>query len=128
MSNIQSPEQRRELLGNLHALSDPVYQQRVWVEGLPWGSVQHDEFGYAVHFFFDDSTLKEDPHGNVGWMLVDANEARLVTAVIVAIDAILEKYGNRLKDSEYIALPEWVGVVEAAKAALSIMPDRQQMP
>lgn len=128
MSKISSPEQRRELLGNLHALSDPVYQQRVWVEGLPLGSVQHDEFGYVVHFFFDDSTLKDDPHGNIGWMLVDATEARLVTDVINAMDAIFEKYGNRLKDSEYIALPEWVGVVEAAKAALSIMPDRHQVP
>ncbi|WP_431045781.1 SCO4402 family protein [Roseateles sp. L2-2] len=128
MSKLSSAEQRRELLGNLHALSDPIYQQRVWVQGLPLGSVQHDEFGYAVHFFFDDSTLKDDPHGNIGWMLVDANEARLVTAVIDAIDAILEKYGKRLKDSQYIALPEWVGVVEAARAALSIMSDRDQVP
>ena len=126
MSTIRSPEQRRELLANLHALSDPVYQQRVWVEGQTWGLVKHDEFDYAVHFLFDDSTLKDDPHGNIGWMLIDATEAQLVTAVIDAVDAILVKYGNRLKDSQYIALPEWAGVVEAAKAALSVMPDRDQ--
>lgn len=127
MSKIESPEQRHALLGNLYALSDPIYQQRVWIEGQKWGTVQHDEFDYAVHFFFDDSTLRNDPDGNIGWMLLDATEARLVTAVIDAIEAILQKYGTRLKDSEYITLPEWISVVEAARGALSVMPEREHV-
>lgn len=128
MTHIQSPEQRAELVANLVALSSKEYQQHVWVEGHSWGKVVHDEFDYAVHFFFDDSTLQRDPYDNIGWMLRDRAEADMVTAVIEAIDVVLVKYGNGLTDAEYIATPEWVAVVEAAGAALAVIPDSEKVP
>lgn len=128
MKDIESPEQRAELVANLFALSSRKYQQHVWVEGHSWGAVVHDEFNYAVHFFFDDSTLQRNPYDNIGWMLLDKAEADLVTAVIEAIDAVLVKHGNGLSDAEYIATPEWVAVVEAARAALAVIPDSEKAP
>lgn len=94
MTHIQSPEQRVEL-ANLYALSNPEYQQRVWVD-------------------------------NIGWMLRDRAEADLVTAVIEAIDAVLVKHGSGLSDAEYIATPEWGTVIEAASAALAVIPDSEK--
>lgn len=114
---LKFPEMRYELEGVVEGLADPAYQRRVWVDGLPEDGVVHDEFGYAVHFLFDDTQLAEDAQSMIGWVLRDASEAEAVTALVRAIDVVFDCYGTKLSDAEYIEVPEWRNVVLAAQAA-----------
>jgi hypothetical protein len=99
MSNIKFPEMREELVGHLRELSDIDYQRRVWVGGISEGSIQHDEFDYAVHFLFDDTHLADDPISTVGWILRSPDEADLIKALVEAIEVIFKKYGTHLSDA-----------------------------
>ena len=121
MIQVKHPEMRKELEEHLQALADPAYQRRVWVDGQAEGAVQHDEFDYAVHFLFDDTQLASDVHSTVGWILSDAAEAECITALVRSIDVVFERYGFKLSDAEYIELPEWHSVVQAAKAAVACL-------
>lgn len=128
MKTLKYPDMRVELLSTLQSLADPVHQQRAWVEGHPIGGIQHDEFDYAVHFLFDDSTLSKDPHGNIGWILIDAAEADRVATLVQLLERLFEKHGTTLSDAQYMALPEWHLVVDAARAVLAVMPEGSKAP
>lgn len=121
MSDVKSPEMREELVGHLRELSDIDYQRRVWVNGISEGSIQHDEFDYAVHFLFDDTHLAGDPISTVGWILRSPDEVDLIKALEEAIEAIFKKYGTRLSDAQYISLAEWEMVIDCAKKALLVI-------
>lgn len=121
MSEIRYPEMRKELVSHLQALSDPDYQRRVWVEKGKEGGIEHDEFDYAVHFLYDDTQLAEDPRSTIGWILNDDSEAKLIESLVRTIEVIFEAHGTGLSDAQYIDLPEWGGVVNAARKALSII-------
>jgi hypothetical protein len=116
VTDVKYPEMRSELAQHLHALSDRGYQQRVWVEGRSEGTTVHDEFGYAVHFMYDDTMLASDPP-SIGWILRNLDEANRISAVVTALDSVLNKYGMALSDADYVRVPEWDAVVEAARLA-----------
>jgi len=118
MIQVTYPNMRLELLDYLQGLADLAYQKRVWVNGESDGSVVHDEFDYAVHFLYDDTALAGDVRSTIGAILQDDSEAQSIEALTICIDAVFEKYGTKLSDAQYIALPEWQSVVAAAKAAL----------
>lgn len=124
MVQVKYPEMRRELEVVVEGLADPAYQRRVWVDGQPEDGVEHDEFGLAVHFLFDDSSLAQDALSTIGWILKDASEAESVTALVRAIDVVLNRYGTNLSDAEYIEVPEWRFVVVAAKATMAVLAGR----
>lgn len=126
MSEIKYPEMREELVNHLRALSDAEYQQRVWVAKGKEGTIEHDEFDYAVHFLYDDTQLAEDPRAMMGWILRNDSEAVLIERLVKIIESILQKHGTALSDAQYIVLPEWGGVVDVAKEALSIIGARGQ--
>lgn len=108
---------RLELIDYLRGLSDPEYQVKCWVNGdFPEG-VEHDELDYAVHFFFDDTGLSSDAQGLVGWVLKDQCEAHLISKLCRELEAVFDKYGTELEDSEYISCPEWERVIRAARSA-----------
>ncbi|MDT4820935.1 hypothetical protein FQZ97_540870 [compost metagenome] len=86
--------------------------------------MEHDEFGLAVHFLFDDSSLAQDALSTIGWILKDASEAESVTALVRTIDVVLNRYGTNLSDAEYIEVPEWRFVVVAAKATMAVLAGR----
>ncbi|MDR7150514.1 hypothetical protein J2W49_002472 [Hydrogenophaga palleronii] len=119
MIQVKYPEMRKELEAHLQALADPAYQRRVWVDGQAEGAVHHDEFDYAVHFLYDDTQLASDALSTVGWILIDAAEAECITALVRSIDVVFERYGTKLSDAEYIELPEWHSVIQAAKTAVA---------
>lgn len=119
MSDVKYPEMRKELVSHLQALSDPAYQRRVWVAGNREGSIQHDEFDYAVHFLFDDTQLADDPGSTIGWILRDSCEADRIATLVNAMEGIFQKYGTGLSDAQYISLAEWNVVVDAARRALA---------
>ena len=118
---IELPVVRLELVENLYALADPVYQRKAWVERKYPPRVEYDDFDMQVHFFFDDRGLADDAQGQIGWLLKSLDEATAVTAVTLAIDAVLKKHGKKRTDAEYISYPEWSYVVEAARAAISVL-------
>lgn len=119
MSDLKYPEMREELIQHLHALSDADYQHRVWVLGGAdeKTGTKHDEFDYAVHFFYDDSSLASDPSSTVGWILRDQAEVMKISKLIECIELIFQKYGTKLSDAEYIRLFEWGAVLAAAADA-----------
>ena len=121
MSNIKYPEMRAELVGHLQALADPEYQQRVWVEGSSEGTIRHDEFDYVVHFLYDDTQLAGDPHSTIGWILCDTGEADQIKTLVSAIEGVFQKYGTDLSDAQYVDLPEWLSVIDAAREALTVI-------
>jgi hypothetical protein len=109
---------RQELLDYLRGLSDFDYQRRVWVDGQREGSIEHDELNYAVHFLYDDTALAKNPRSTIGVFLYDVAEADAVEMLVSVLDGIFQKYGTNLSDSQYIGLPEWTSVIQAAQWVL----------
>jgi hypothetical protein len=121
MKKIKNPSMRINLISFLESLSDQKYQQHVWVEGQRLAGVEHDEFDYSVHFFFDDTDLAKDAKSDIGYILYDDVEAESISLLTKIMDEIFKKYGTTLSDADYIALPEWLMVIDAAKAALKVV-------
>lgn len=111
---LKSRNFRMELEGYLAELSDVNYQRRNWVEN------RTDSFRSAIHFFLDDTYLKERPEVHIGYFLLDETEARAVQKVALAIDYILEEEGT-MSDAEFIALDDWKRVVTAAAEAKRVV-------
>jgi hypothetical protein len=119
LAELKHMERRAALLHTLEELSDPEYQRLNWVEkrsGNPW-----DSFDEVIHFLFDDSNLAEDASKEVGFILLDEAEAMAVSKVTSALDLLLNVRGTRLTDAQYIASPEWKGIVECAHHAAAIV-------
>lgn len=121
---MKYPEMRQELIGYLLGLSDLRYQRECWVRGECPSGIEHDEFDYAVHFFFDDTELSVNAKSLIGFLLADENEAVLIQALCQRIEAIFDKYGTDLSDEEYINCPEWDAVIFAAKKACAVISGR----
>ncbi len=116
---MKYPHMYQELREHIQVLSDKEYQIRAWVHGeLPPG-VQGDNFDLVIHFLFDDTRLAVDPESTIGRLIKNEAQARAVKNIVDRIDKILDD-NDDLTDEEYIALPEWEGVVTAAKEALEI--------
>ena len=120
LTKLIYPNMRSELIDHLSALADPEYQERVWVKHQPAPGIEYDEFDYVVHFLFDDTSLATDPESCIGWYLTNEREVVAVRIVVNSINVLFDKCGKCLKDSEYLAKPEWLDVVAAAKTALGV--------
>jgi hypothetical protein len=121
MKEIRYPNLRINLISFLESLSDKEYQQHVWIEGRRLDGVVHDEFDYSVHFLFDDTDLARDAKSDVGYILYDDEEAESISFLTQIIDRMLKKHGTKLSDADYMALPEWPMVIDAANAALKVI-------
>lgn len=119
---VKYPDMRRMLIENIHILSDRQHQQRVWVQFDIDPNIV-DNFDEVVHFFFDDTTLAEEPDALVGIILKNAEEAQVVKKVTKAIDHLLDTLGKKCPDEEYVSSPEWDAVVQAAREAKAIITD-----
>lgn len=117
---MKYPEMRNRLLLCLECLSDFSYQKSCWVAHICPDGVKQDELDYSVDFLFDDTTLYANPERYIGAILRNREEADVVRLLCQKIDEIYQKYGGELTDAEYIALPEWNNVLEAAQSALRI--------
>lgn len=120
VNDIRYPDMRAEVLGALQALSDPEYQQRVWVRHELPAPNHYDEFKYRIHILYDDTTVFENPQVAIGDILRGEEEVQALTPLKDALDSLFDKYGTKLADEEYLGLPEWAAVVEAAQAALDV--------
>ena len=119
---MKYPDMYKQLLRHITALADPEYQRKVWVDGDYPPGVQLDNFDLVIHFLFDDTLLAEKPESAIGWFLENKQQAAAVKKIIDRIDRILDDHVDIDTDEEYIALDEWIGVVEAARDALKLFP------
>ena len=118
------PSMRHELLHNIYSLSDLGYQWRAWVKDeLP--PPKHDEFDYAVHFLYDDTTLAESPEECIGLFVKDEHEVQLIKAVIHAINRVFNVLGKECSDEQYISSLEWSEVLRTASEAWQAMSGKQ---
>ncbi|WP_062269771.1 SCO4402 family protein [Endozoicomonas arenosclerae] len=126
---MKYPEMYEELIGYLDDLRNKDYQIAVWVNKNFTSDVQFDELDNSIHFLFDDTQLATDPNSCIGWFLKNEIEAELVGILCLELDTIFKKYGTELTDEEYINLPEWKNVLDAAdKAYRSMTKPEKQMP
>jgi len=121
MSFLKYPMMRAELIEHLNALADIDYQRRVWVLGGSEGQIKHDEFDYAVHFLYDDTNLAHEPTSMIGEILIGSEEAVKISKLIEKLELIFVQYGTELSDADYIQLPEWADVLDAAKDAVELI-------
>ena len=75
----------------------------------------------VVHFLFDDTQLFEDAFSEIRNFLKSEDEAVALKALTQVLAELLEKYGDDLRDAEYMKVPEWMNVVYYAEQALSII-------
>jgi hypothetical protein len=119
---IRFPQQRELLEAALRALSDPTFQQRVWIDRqMDPRDRWHHDFDQVVHTICDDLRFDTDPRGSVGNWTRDMTEATAVAAVAQGIDDLLRKYGKELSDADYMRAPEWRALVQAAHRALQTL-------
>ena len=124
---MKYPEMYEELIGYLNDLRSKEYQIEVWVNKNFPDDVRFDELNNSIHFLFDDTQLATDPSSCIGCFLKNEREAKLIGALCLELDTIFKKYGTELADEEYINLPEWEKVLDAADKAYRFMtkPDKQ---
>ena len=116
---IQYPERRDELIYYLKALADKQYVIDVWVNhNFPPGI--YDCFDYAVHFFFDDTGLAENPKATIGFILENDTEVEAIQLITKSIDNLLDDAGKNLPDEEYINHSKWGNIIEASTNALKV--------
>jgi hypothetical protein len=76
---VRYPQARAHLVEALNALADPDHQRLVWVERQYPHPDYYDDFAANINELYDDSTVAEDPHGNIGFTLQNEGEARAMT-------------------------------------------------
>jgi hypothetical protein len=114
------PEMRDEIIDAVRTLSDPEYQFRTWVlREVPPDRIE--DFDINIHILYDDTGVLENPHAAIGDVLETAAEADALTKLAHAIDSMFERVGTDLTDEQYLALPDWKSVVDAARNALSVL-------
>lgn len=121
LTEMKYQNMRNELIGYLEGLSDKQYQLDCWVNNKCPNGIEHDEFDYAVHFLFDDTSCAEKLENLIGIFLRNKEEAEAVRTVCENIDLLLNKYGCEKTDLEYIQTSEWVDVLVSSKAVLDIL-------
>jgi hypothetical protein len=117
---VEYPQARAHLLEALKALADPDHQRRVWVERQYPHPDYFDDFAANIHQLYDDSTVAEDPHGNIGFTLRNEEEARAIESLIEVLDPLYDSIPPGADDATVIAMPEWPTVIAAARQALRV--------
>lgn len=118
---VQFPEMREDAIEALRALADVDYQRRVWVHREYPHPGFYDDLTYNINVLYDDVAVMDDPHGKVGVVLEDNDEAKAIESLGRHLDSVLGQAGPDATDAEVISRPDWSGVVKAAAVALHAM-------
>lgn len=119
VGRIRYPEMRNEVVLAVKALSDPDYQQRVWVRKEFPHENFYDDFSQKVHILFDDLTVMPEPHTAVGDVLY-GNEVEPMQALSDVLDPLIDQLGD-VSDADYLAHPRWAEVVRLASSAYRVL-------
>lgn len=76
---------------------------------------------YAVHFFFDDTLLAEDPMCNCGIFLYNDEEATTIGKLCEEMAKIFDRIGWNESDKTYLRQEDWPKVRERAQRALDLI-------
>jgi hypothetical protein len=117
---VDSPYARWEVMRALASLSDPEYQERVWIRHQMPHKNYFDNFDNAVHALYDDWVVLPEPRAALGSVLVNGPEVSRIAALGVTLDSLIEELGES-PDSVYLAHAEWGTVLAQASSALSAM-------
>ena len=105
---------RSNVRSALHMLSDPAFQQNVWLAGVEgYGDVTD-----AVYRLVEDTWLDNwSAEKYVGTIFRDAQEAALVDVAVLRVLKILHQVGADAPAEGYLDHPGWPEAVRAAREA-----------
>jgi hypothetical protein len=103
------PQMRAELAETLRILTDVNHQRRVWVEHELLDEMQYDNFDHAVHFLY---AWRGRGRLRRGRRRASKDRRRNQDS-----GSPIAAHGKNLRDEEYLACPEWQGVLESARVA-----------
>ena len=105
---------RANVRSGLHMLSDPVFQQEVWVAGRPgYGDVTD-----AVYRLVEDTWLDNwSAEKYVGTIFRDSQEAAAVDVAVLRVLRILHQVGADAPVAAYLEHHGWPEAVRAAREA-----------
>lgn len=105
---------RSNVRSALHMLSDPVFQQNVWLAGLDgYGDVTD-----AVYRLVEDTWLDHwSAEKYVGTIFRDSQEAALVDTAVLRVLRIMHQVGPDAPVQTYLAHEAWPEAVRAARDA-----------
>ena len=120
VSELLYPEMRQELLLHLSHLADAGYQARVWVAREFPKPGYYDDLDTTFEAVEDIVDLSS-PDDVIGSTLRNSQEAAAVRALGAALQQVFSQHGTTLSDAEYLALPEWSDVLDAANTAYRLL-------
>jgi hypothetical protein len=105
---------RSNVRSALHMLSDPVFQQNVWLAGVEgYGDVTD-----AVYRLVEDTWLDNwSAEKYIGTIFRDSQEAALVDTAVLRVLRIMHQVGPDAPVSAYLDHPGWPDAVRAARDA-----------
>lgn len=105
---------RSNVRSALHMLSDPGFQQDVWLAGADgYGDVTD-----AVYRLVEDTWLDHwSAEKYVGTIFRDSQEAALVDTAVLRVLRIMHQVGPDAPVATYLAHPDWPEAVRAARDA-----------
>ncbi|MFJ9906750.1 hypothetical protein ACIRVK_28280 [Streptomyces sp. NPDC101152] len=105
---------RSNVRSALHMLSDPAFQQNVWLAGVDgYGDVTD-----AVYRLVEDTWLDNwSAEKYVGTIFRDSQEAALVDTAVLRVLRIMHQVGPDAPVSVYMENPGWPDAVRAARDA-----------
>ncbi|MER7565890.1 hypothetical protein ACGFWE_30905 [Streptomyces sp. NPDC048523] len=105
---------RSNVRSALHMLSDPAFQQNVWLAGVEgYGDVTD-----AVYRLVEDTWLDNwSAEKYVGTIFRDSQEAALVDTAVLRVLRIMHQVGPDAPVSVYMENPGWPDAVRAARDA-----------
>ena len=82
--------------------------------------LQPEMLDIIIHFLFDDTRIADNTEGVIGIILVDAEEARAITALLEALQHLMDEFD--LDDPQsYPGSTEWKHVLTTAQIALNML-------
>jgi hypothetical protein len=118
VSDVAFPAMRREVLKSLAALSDPDYQQKVWVQREYPRLNYFDDLMQNVHVLYDGCQVLPEPHDRLWSVLLHGDEVARLRALDKALAPLVDELGDA-PDVIYLADPRWDAVMSAAALALA---------
>ncbi|MBB5157350.1 SCO4402 family protein [Saccharopolyspora phatthalungensis] len=116
---VRYPSMRAEIVLAVKALSDPDYQQRVWIRRQYPHENFYDDFTQNAHILFDDTCVLPDPETGVGDVLYP-DEVGVLRALGEVLDPLINELGN-VSDERYLQHPQWAEVLRRSERAYRVL-------
>jgi hypothetical protein len=110
-SHLKHPSLRHELLVTLTEISKSTQKSDIG------DSFDIDD---AYHLIFDDTKLGDDAASEIGYCLLNEEEAREIRSLSQLLDDMLRELGD-VGTPRFLAHSKWKDVHATAKAALQLM-------